>query len=75
VRRVRASMTVYGTSPIKRIRRTKAEIEALDAGLSEIVEQFSPATVRQVFYQGQSRPRTQKRDKGLSCRAAPPGGA
>jgi hypothetical protein len=42
---------VYGTSPIKRTRRTRAEIEALDAALIEIVEQFSPATVRQVFYQ------------------------
>lgn len=44
-------MTVYGTSPIKRTRRTKAEIEELDAALVEIVEQFRPVTVRQVFYQ------------------------
>jgi len=44
-------VSVYGTSPIKRARRTKAEIEALDAALVEIVEQFRPVTVRQVFYQ------------------------
>lgn len=48
-------MNVYGTSPIKRARRTKAELEALDAALVEIVEQFRPATVRQVFYQAVSR--------------------
>jgi hypothetical protein len=48
-------MSVYGTSPIKRTRRTKAEIEALDAALVEIVEAFSPVTVRQVFYQAVNR--------------------
>src|SRR5919112_3864170 len=40
-----------GTSPLKRTRRTKAEIETLDAALREITKQFRPATVRQVFYQ------------------------
>jgi hypothetical protein len=44
-------VNVYGTSPIKRKRRTRAEVEALDEALVEIVEQYSPATVRQVFYQ------------------------
>src|SRR5215211_5894961 len=48
-------MSVYGTSPIKRTRRTKAEIEALDVALVEIVEQFRPVTVRQVFYQAVNR--------------------
>jgi hypothetical protein len=48
-------MSVYGTSPIKRTRRTRAEIEALDAALIEIVEQFRPVTVRQVFYQAVNR--------------------
>lgn len=42
---------VYGTSPIRRTRRTKAEIEALDLTLAEIVAHIRPATVRQVFYQ------------------------
>ena len=52
-------MTVYpkvnGTSPIKRSRRTKAEIAALDEALVEIVADFRPATVRQVFYQAVNR--------------------
>lgn len=48
-------MNVNGTSPIKRTRRTRAEIETLDAALIEIVEQFSPVTVRQVFYQAVNR--------------------
>ena len=52
-------MTVYpkvnGTSPIKRTRRTRAEIEALDDALVEIVDQFRPVTVRQVFYQAVNR--------------------
>src|SRR5215216_802081 len=45
----------YGTSPVKRKRRTKAEIEALDGALCEIVYQYSPVTVRQVFYQAVNR--------------------
>jgi len=52
-------MTVYpkvnGTSHIKRTRRTRAEIEALDDALREIVDQFRPVTVRQVFYQAVNR--------------------
>jgi hypothetical protein len=48
-------MSAYGTSPIKRTRRTRAEMEALDAALVEIVEQFSPVTVRQAFYQAVNR--------------------
>lgn len=35
-------------------RRTKAEIDALKAGLFDIVEEFKPMTVRQVFYQAVS---------------------
>ena len=49
-------MSVYGSSsPIKRKRRTKAEIEQLDARLREIVDQYRPVTVRQVFYQAVNR--------------------
>src|SRR5687768_11126616 len=52
-------MTVYpkvnGTSPVKRSRRTKAEIAALDEALVKIVADFRPATVRQVFYQAVNR--------------------
>jgi hypothetical protein len=48
-------VSVYGTRPIKRTRRSRAEIAALDAALVEIVEQFRPVTVRQVFYQAVNR--------------------
>jgi hypothetical protein len=48
-------VSVYGTSPIKRTRRSRAEIEALDAALVEIVDEFGPVTVRQVFYQAVNR--------------------
>ena len=44
-------MSVYGTSPIKRRRRTKAELEDLDRVLADVVAEIQPATVRQVFYQ------------------------
>ncbi len=45
-------MNVYGPRPVKRARRTRAELEALDRALVKIVEEIEPATVRQVFYQG-----------------------
>ncbi len=38
-------------SPIKRARRTRAELEGLDLALAAIVAEIEPATVRQVFYQ------------------------
>lgn len=38
-------------SPIKRGRRTKAEIEAVCTSIYEVVEAGQPMTVRQVFYQ------------------------
>jgi hypothetical protein len=44
-------VAVYGTSPVKRRRRTRSEIAELDEALVEIVETIAPATVRQVFYQ------------------------
>lgn len=44
-------MSVYEPSPIKRKRRTKAELEQLDLALADIVAEIQPATVRQVFYQ------------------------
>ncbi len=46
---------INGTSSVKRSRRTKSEIEVLDAALVEIASDFRPATVRQVFYQAVNR--------------------
>ena len=45
----------YRTSPIKRNRRTKAEMAELRAGLYAIVAADHPMTVRQVFYQAEVR--------------------
>lgn len=45
----------YRTSPVKRARRTKAEIEGLRDELYAIVAEHAPMTVRQVFYQAVSR--------------------
>jgi hypothetical protein len=46
--------TVYGTSAIKRERRTNAELAALDDALHEILTDEHPATVRGVFYRAVS---------------------
>jgi hypothetical protein len=43
-------MSVYQPSPIKRQRRTKAELAALDESLAEIVAENAPITVRGAFY-------------------------
>lgn len=43
---------ISGTRPTKRGgRRTKAEIEALETELFDVVSEYRPMTVRQVFYQ------------------------
>lgn len=44
----------YQSSPIRR-RRTKREIEHLKGWLYEIVQEYRPMTVRQVFYQAVSK--------------------
>jgi hypothetical protein len=57
-------MSAYGTSTVKRQRRSREEIERLDAALVEIVDDVAPATVRQVFYQAVVRglvPKDEKR--------------
>ena len=43
-------MSVYGPSPTKRARRTRAELQALDKALAAIAAEIEPATVCQVFY-------------------------
>lgn len=48
-------MTLYGTSPIKRTRRTQDDVKQLDGALFEIVRTDPPMTVRQVFYQATVR--------------------
>src|SRR5262245_50130265 len=51
---IEASMTAtetYRASPIRRNRRTKAEIEGIKSDIFKIVKAGRPMTVRQVFYQ------------------------
>jgi len=43
-------MGSYGSSPIKRHRRTKSEIEEVKSAIYSVVAQDRPMTVRQVFY-------------------------
>lgn len=48
-------MSAYRSSPIKRPRRTKADIVRLRDTIASVVDEVKPATVRQVFYQLVSR--------------------
>ena len=59
-------MSVYVTSPIKRKRATKAEMEARSDALLEIVSEIHPATVRQVFYQATVRGFIDKTESGYT---------
>ncbi len=64
-------MTTNRTSPIKRKRRTKAEIEELQGHLYAILAEEHPATVRQVFYQAVTRgliDKTEAEYKNVVCR-------
>jgi hypothetical protein len=57
---------VYATSPIRRVRATKAEMEARLDALAEIVDEIRPCTVRQVFYQAVVRGLIEKTEDGYS---------
>lgn len=59
-------MTVYETSPIKRKRSTKAEVEARRRQLYYIVALQKPMTVRQVFYQATVRGVVEKSEAGYA---------
>ena len=41
----------YGSSPIKRLRRTKADVEQICQAIEQVLRRYQPMTVRQVFYQ------------------------
>jgi hypothetical protein len=61
----------YVPSPIRRKRRTKAEMEAIRSALYEILEEGEPMTVRQVFYAATTRgvvEKTEAEYKGTVCR-------
>jgi hypothetical protein len=56
--------SLYQASPIRRIRATKAEVEARREALLDIVEAGRPMTVRQVFYQATVRALVEKAESG-----------
>jgi hypothetical protein len=61
----------YRSRPIKRVRRTQAEIASLRDQLFDIVEANKPATVRQVFYLAVTQlelPKTEATYKNVICR-------
>jgi hypothetical protein len=62
---------VYGSTPIRRRRRSQAEMEAIRAALNEILAERHPMTVRQVFYQATTAgvvAKTEAEYKGTVCR-------
>ena len=58
------SELVYVPSPIKRVRSTKAEVEARREALLEIIDDGRPMTVRQVFYQATVHGLVEKAESG-----------
>jgi hypothetical protein len=56
----------YQASPIKRVRATKAAVEARREALWSIVEDMQPMTVRQVFYQATVRGIVEKSEAGYT---------
>ena len=61
-------MTVYVASPVncRRARATRAEMQAREDALVEILAEIQPATVRQVFYQATVRGLVEKAESGYS---------
>ena len=56
----------YQTSPIKRHRATRAELEERRDALLDIVANMRPMTVRQVFYQATVRGIVEKTENGYA---------
>lgn len=55
---------VYGTSAIKRSRRTRAQIEDLEAAIYEVADAERPCTIRGVFYRVMSNGLVPKTEAG-----------
>lgn len=56
----------YGTSPLKRHRRTNSELADIDAAIYEIAQVERPVTVRGLFYRVMARGLVEKSEKGYS---------
>src|SRR6516162_4081937 len=59
-------VALYQTSPIKRHRSTKAEVEERREALLAIIDDGKPMTVRQVFYQATVRGLVEKAESGYA---------
>ncbi len=55
---------VYGTSAVKRHRRTNAELAEIDAAIYEVAEAERPVSVRGVFYRVMTRGLVPKSERG-----------
>jgi hypothetical protein len=60
------SRRAYRTSPIKRARATRAEIESRRRTLFEIIQAMRPMTVRRAFYQAAVRGLSEKTEGGYA---------
>src|SRR5262252_8771360 len=60
------SAPAYEASPIKRLRATKAEVEARRDALLDIIDAGKPMTVRQVFYQATVHGLVEKAESGYA---------
>src|SRR6476659_3308981 len=58
--------SVYTTSPLKRHRRTNAELAEIDEAICEIAEAEAPVTVRGLFYRVMSRGLVPKSENGYA---------
>jgi len=64
---VTLTRTAYRTSPVKRSRRTVAEIEAVDTAIITAVSTETPVTVRGVFYRVVSVGAVPKTERGYAA--------
>jgi hypothetical protein len=60
--------TAYGSSTVKRQRRTNADLDALDAALHEAAQEAQPTSVRHLFYVMTTKPvGVPKTESGYRC--------
>ncbi len=59
--------TVYRTSPVKRVRRTKEQIATLDTVIYQVAEIDQPLTVRSIFYRVVSAGAVEKTEKSYNA--------
>src|SRR5215211_4015668 len=63
----RSTRSVYRTSPVKRLRRTNAELAALHTAIMAVCEVDQPLSVRGVFYRVMSAGAVEKSEKAYNA--------